>query len=180
MSMPILRIVILGAESTGKSTLAAALAAHYHTTWVPEYLREFVETRQRTPRADEQFLIATTQREREAESESRANRLLFCDTSPLMTAVYSEHYFGQADPLLHALATQHDYAATIVTAPSTPWVPDGLQRESDEVRQHVHARLIRKLHDAGIAHLLVDGTPQERLRQVTTYLAATLSLNDGR
>ena len=171
MHHPVLRIAILGAESTGKSTLAEALAAHYRTAWVPEYLREFVETQQRTPGADEQLLIATTQRQREAASEAHAHCLLFCDTTPLMTAVYSEHYFGQADAGLAALAAQHDYAATLVTAPTMPWVADGLQRESDAVRQQVHARLIRKLEHGGIAYQLVDGSPHQRVRQAIDYLA---------
>lgn len=171
MSAAIQRIVILGAESTGKSTLAAALATHYDTIWVPEYLREFVESHQRTPCADEQLFIATTQREREHKSEASAQRYLFCDTSPLMTAIYSEHYFGEVDAALSALAGQHDYAATIVTTPTTPWMPDGLQRESDAVRQRIHARLMRKLDEGDIAHLLVAGTTQQRIAQVKTYLA---------
>lgn len=171
MNTSIQRVVILGAESTGKSTLAAALAMHYQTVWVPEYLREFVELRQRTPWAEEQLPIAITQRERETESETRAHRFLFCDTSPLMTTVYSEYYFGQADVELNALASQHDYAATIVTAPTTPWMPDGLQRESDAVRQQIHARLVRKLDDGGIAYLLVNGDTQQRIAQVEAYLA---------
>ncbi len=171
MSTGIQRVVILGAESTGKSTLAAALATHYCTVWVPEYLREFVELRQRTPRADEQFFIASTQRERENKGETSAKRYLFCDTSPLMTAVYSEHYFGQTDVALKALADAHDYAATIVTAPTTPWMPDGLQRESDAVRQQIHSRLMCKIHAAGFAHVLVTGTTQQRIAQVESYLA---------
>lgn len=171
MSAAIQRVVILGAESTGKSTLAAALAMHYQTIWVPEYLREFVELRQRTPWAEEQLPIAITQCERETESEARAHRFLFCDTSPLMTAVYSEYYFGQADAELNALASRHDYAATIVTAPTTPWMPDGLQRESDAVRQQIHARLVRKLDDGDIAYLLVNGDTQQRIAQVEAYLA---------
>ncbi len=169
------RIAILGAESTGKSTLAEALAAHYRTAWVPEYLREFVETFQRTPRADEQFMIATTQRQREKEAERHANRLLFCDTTPLMTMVYSEHYFGQADMALARLAAAYDYAATIVTAPTMPWVADGMQRESDEVRQKVHARLLCKLRDAGITYRLVDGCMQQREMQTIAYLSLALS-----
>lgn len=171
MSAAIQRIVILGAESTGKSTLAAALATHYNTIWIPEYLREFVESRQRTPYADEQFFIAMTQREREHKSEGSAQRYLFCDTSPLMTAIYSEHYFGEVDAALNALAGQHDYAATIVTTPTTPWMPDGLQRESDTVRQQIHARLMRKLDQGNIAHLPVAGTTQQRIAQVEAYLA---------
>jgi NadR type nicotinamide-nucleotide adenylyltransferase len=171
MSAAIQRVVILGAESTGKSTLAAALATHYQTIWVPEYLREFVESRQRTPWAEEQLPIAITQHERETKNAARAHRFLFCDTSPLMTAVYSEYYFGLADVELNALAEQHDYVATIVTAPTTPWMPDGLQRESDAVRQQIHARLLRKLDDGGIAYLLVDGSKQQRISQVENYLA---------
>ena len=170
-STTIQRVVIIGAESTGKSTLAAGLAAHYNTVWVPEYLREFVETQQRTPWAEEQLPIAITQCEREMESEAKAHHYLFCDTSPLMTAVYSEFYFGQVEAELHALASRHIYAATIVTAPTTPWIADGLQRESDAVRQHIHARLVRKLVDADIAYLLVDGDAQQRITQVVTYLA---------
>lgn len=171
MSTPIQRVVILGAESSGKSTLAAALAAHYQTVWVAEYLREFVESRHRTPWAEEQLLIAITQHEREVEREAHAHSYLFCDTSPLMTAVYSDYYFGQADGELNALASRHDYAATIVTAPSTPWMPDGMQRESDTVRQEIHARLLRKLNDAGIRYLLVDGSTQERISHVVDYLS---------
>lgn len=171
MSATIQRIAILGAESTGKSTLAAALAAHYQTVWVAEYLREFVESKQRTPWEEEQLPIAITQREREKKGEALARRFLFCDTSPLMTAVYSEHYFGQADAELNALAGLHDYVATIVTAPTTPWIPDGLQRESDSVRQQIHARLLRKLDGGGIKYLLVDGSTQQRISQIASYLA---------
>lgn len=170
MSATIQRIAILGAESTGKSTLAAALAAHYQTVWVAEYLREFVESKQRTPWEEEQLPIAITQREREKKSETLARRFMFCDTSPLMTAVYSEHYFGQADAELNALASLHDYAATIVTAPTTPWIPDGLQRESDVVRQQIHARLLHKLDGGGVKYLLVDGSTQQRMSQVASYL----------
>lgn len=178
----ILRIAILGAEATGKSTLAAALAAHYHTLWVPEYLREFVETSQRPPVAAEQLLIATTQLQREAESAKRVlaqtSRLLFCDTTPLMTAIYSEHYFVEADSALARLAAEHDYAATIVTAPSMPWVADGMQRDSDAVRQKVHQTLLHKLQQAGIQYQLVDGSLQQRVLQSVEYLGALLAQTD--
>lgn len=175
--MPIQRIAILGAEATGKSTLAAALAAHYHTLWVPEYLREFVQTYQRPPVAEEQLLIATTQLQREAASAAQANRLLFCDTTPLMTAIYSEHYFVQADEALAQLAAEHGYAATIVTAPSMPWVADGMQRDSDEVRQKVHHTLLHKLDQAGIPYQLVDGSLGQRVLQSADYLDLLLAQN---
>jgi NadR type nicotinamide-nucleotide adenylyltransferase len=166
------RIVILGAESTGKSTLSGALALRYGTLWVPEYLREFVETRQRVPFESDQVDIARTQLERERAlaqvlaQQPEARRFLFCDTAPLMTAVYSRIYWGRVPPDLLALEAAHDYALTLVAAPDLPWVPDGLQRESEEVRQRVHAQLLAVLDERGIPFVLVTGDLPQRVRQV--------------
>jgi nicotinamide riboside kinase len=80
---PLKRIAILGAESTGKSTLAPALAARYGTLWVPEYLREFVETQQRVPFEDDQIDIARTQRAREdADGGVAGMRGASCSATP--------------------------------------------------------------------------------------------------
>ncbi|HTH43947.1 MAG TPA: ATP-binding protein [Oxalicibacterium sp.] len=172
MSGPAARVAILGGESTGKSTLAAALAVHYQTIWVPEYLREFVETQQRTPHAHEQFGIASTQVEREAALLPQAKRFLFCDTTPRMTAMYSRHYFGAIDAALEALLQSHAYDFTIVTAPTNPWSGDGLMRDGDDVRQAVHRLVVDNLRAAGIPFLLADGEVAQRVQQVVDYLAA--------
>lgn len=169
--MSVARIAILGAESSGKSTLAAALAEHYHTLWVPEYLREFVDTQGRVPREDDQYGIALTQKQREDAAALRAVRYLFCDTTPLMTALYSKVYWGRVDAQLGILDSVHDYALTLVTAPDGPWVPDGLQRESEAVRQSVHALVLANLRARGIAHTVVSGSPAQRMDQVTALLA---------
>jgi NadR type nicotinamide-nucleotide adenylyltransferase len=170
MKRPVQRIALLGAESTGKSTLAAALAHHYQTVWVPEYLREFVEVHQRTPQAHEQIMIARTQIAREDIAITQANRYLFCDTTPLMTALYSSFYFGDVDEALGELAHGHRYDCTIVAEPSNPWVADGLQRESDSVRQEVHRRLLQLLDNEQIEYLPVAGDVSERVEQVAAYL----------
>ena len=83
----VVRVAILGAESSGKSTLASALAARHHSLWVPEFLREFVDTHQRVPHEDDQFLIASTQLQRERSLERQLQQrsscsFLFCDTTP--------------------------------------------------------------------------------------------------
>ena len=169
--MNVARIAILGAESSGKSTLAAALAEHYNTLWVPEYLREFVDTHQRVPREEDQYGIARTQIERENAAALRADRYLFCDTTPLMTALYSKVYWGRVTAPLAALDAVHDYALTLVTAPDGPWVPDGLQRESEAVRQSVHALVLANLCARGIAHTVVAGDPAHRMDLVATLLA---------
>lgn len=166
------RIAILGAESTGKSTLAAGLARRYGTVWVPEYLREFVDTMGRVPHEDDQPGIARTQRARE-DALARtldARGLLFCDTTPLMTAVYSRVYWGRVPDDVVALEAAHDYALTVVAAPDLPWVPDGLQRESEAVREKVHAQLLAVLAMRGIAYILVDGEVEARVGQVASAI----------
>lgn len=172
----IVRVAILGAESSGKSTLAGALAARHDSLWVPEFLREFVDTRARVPREEDQFLIASTQLQLEWEQEQQlaqraGGRFLFCDTTPLMTALYSRCYFKHIDADLEALASTHAYALTLVTAPDGPWVADGLQRESAAVRQQIHRQLLRELAARAILFVQVDGTLQQRLLQVDGVLA---------
>jgi len=166
------RIAILGAESTGKSTLAPALAARYGTLWVPEYLREFVETRKRVPLETEQPDIARTQRAREElrAASPEARRFLFCDTTPLVTAVYSRIYWGRVPPDLLAMEAAHDYALTLVTGLDLPWVPDGLQRESEEVRRRVHACLLAVLRERAVPFTLLEGDLAQRMRQVEDLL----------
>ena len=163
---PVMRIAILGAESTGKSTLAQALAARHDTVWVPEYLREFVDTEQRVPHEEDQLGIARTQLAREQALLPRARRLLVCDTAPLLTAVYSRIYWGRVPPALLALEAEHDYALTFVADIDLPWVPDGLQRESETVRRRVHACLLEVLAEHGIAFTLLSGDLAQRVRQV--------------
>lgn len=164
------RVAILGAESTGKSTLAAALAIDYGTVWVPEYLREFVETEGRVPFEKDQVGIAQIQAEREHAAAAGASRFLFCDTTPFMTAIYSGVYWGRVDPQLAALDRLYDYALTLVTAPDGPWVPDGLQRESAAVRQQVHQAVIDKLERRSIAYTLVTGSLEQRMPQAERAL----------
>ena len=174
------RIAILGAESTGKSTLAPALAARYGTLWVPEYLREFVDAMGRVPFEADQPRIARTQRAREDAMAAQvatmpgAQGFLFCDTSPLMTAVYSRVYWGRVPPDLLALEAAHDYALTIVAGLDLPWVPDGLQRESEAVRERVHACLLEVLRERGIPFTLVEGKLAERMGQVEALIDSNL------
>ena len=156
--MSVARVALLGAESTGKSTLAQALAARYGTRWVPEYLREFVDVHARVPRED---ALAR---------DTRARHYLFCDTTPLMTAVYSRVYWGRVPHELLALEAAHDYAFTLVAAPDLPWVPDGLQRESEAVRLRVHAQLVEVLEARGIAFTLLTGELAARVAQVEALL----------
>jgi nicotinamide riboside kinase len=135
-------IAIVGAESTGKSTLARELADRLQAPCIGEALREWCERERRTPRADEQAAIAGEQRRR-IEAAATSNPIVVADTTPLMTAVYSELLF--ADRSLHADALDwhaRHVTSTLLTGLDLPWQADGLQRDGAHVRMPVD-RLIR-------------------------------------
>lgn len=174
--MTALRVAIVGSASSGKTTLAARLAQHYGTIWVPEYLREFVDTEARLPVSADQIHIARVQVEREDAALPLARRFLFCDTTPLMTAVYSRHYFDGIDAELETLTAAHRYDVTLVCAPDLPWVPDGLMREPEDVSGAVSALLLHELAVRGIPYTLVSGTPEQRLMKVEQVLGRPATL----
>lgn len=181
----VIAVAILGAESTGKSDLSEAIAVHYRAQGiaadvVPEYLREFVDRKGDVPIESEQRHIARTQRARELRARRRLGQVgggvLLCDTTPLMTALYSRFCFHTCDPHTARLAQVHDYALTLVTLPDIPWVADGLQRASAEVRDTIHRRVVDACRHRSIDYVPVGGTPAERLALATLQIDRIMRL----
>lgn len=161
-------ICLIGAECTGKTTLAQALAQQMGGVWVPEYLRSFTERNGRTPERTEQASILQEQVRQETAALAQARRqgqtLVFCDTAPLLTAIYSDVVFADTSlyPQAHGL---HDrYAVTLLLEPDIPWVADGLQRDGMQWRAKVHARIEKALADWAWPHVRIAGTPDQRLQ----------------
>ena len=166
MNPPGFLIAIVGAESTGKTTLAAALAnaldrPERRAVHVPEYLREFCDAPGRTPRRDEQIEIAAEQT-RCIQAAAAQHAIVVADTTALMTAVYSDWVFGDAS--LYATATrQHRHCdLTLLTALDLAWTPDGLQRDGPQVREPIDAMLRTALQSAGIAFSVIGGAGDAR------------------
>lgn len=164
-------VAIVGAESTGKTTLAAALAERLRheragrVAWVPELLREWCDATGRTPLAHEQGAILRAQHERIAEAAA-THHWVVCDTTALMTAVYSTFVFG--DESLQARAAElHARTATItlLTALDLPWVPDGHQRDGPQVREPVDTLLRALMRRHGIGYSVVAGSGEKRVQQ---------------
>jgi nicotinamide riboside kinase len=161
-------IAIVGAESTGKSTLADALASHLAAltgrpaTWVPEVLRAWCDAAGRTPREEEQPAIAAEQARRIAEAAA-THALVVADTTPLMTAVYHHQVFGSEALDRPALRWQRGVQATLLTALDLPWQADGLQRDGPQVRAPVDTRLRGLLIGAGLPFSVVSGQGALRL-----------------
>ena len=160
-------ICILGAESTGKTTLAQALASHYACPWVPEYLRQFCQTQGRTPERAEQAQVIETQVRWESEALERAYqqqaRFVFCDTAPLLTALYSNYIFSDTSLLPQGRALHANYALTLLLAPDIAWVADGLQRDGEHVRAPVHRMIEQELAALALPFARISGQGPQRL-----------------
>jgi NadR type nicotinamide-nucleotide adenylyltransferase len=124
------RIALLGGESTGKSTLACALAEALDTVYVPEFGREHWEQRGGVLTFEDMEHIARTQVAREQQKAVTTDRWLICDTTPLTTQLYSELMFGSVADALANLARRR-YAMTFLCASDFPFVQDGTRREED-------------------------------------------------
>ena len=165
---PALVIALLGAESTGKTTLAQVLAQHIaretgrSSTWVPEVLREWCEAAGRTPRADEQFAIAQAQHVR-IEAAAAAHACVVCDTTALMTAAYSRLLFDDRSLETWAAQAHARVSLTLLTALDLPWVADGLQRDGPQVQAPVDAALLDMLHAHDLPWVRVGGQGPARL-----------------
>lgn len=168
------RICILGGESTGKSTLAAALALALDTLQVPEYGRELWEAKGGALVFDDMLAIGQRQVAMEDETAGRANRYVVCDTSPLTTLFYSQHLFQRAAPALEALA-HRTYDVTFLCAPDFPFVQDGT-RQPESFRLQQHTWYLHELSRRGIPHEVLAGPVTERIAAVRRRLT---SAGDG-
>jgi nicotinamide riboside kinase len=176
-----LRIAIVGAESTGKTALAQALAERLaadtglKTTWVPEWLRQWCQNTGRTPLAHEQPAIARAHHER-IDAAAATHDIVVCDTTALMTAVYSRWVFGDRSLEERAASLHRSMDLTLLTALDLPWVADGLQRDGPQVQQPVDEALRALLNRSGIAFSVVSGQGQQRVRRALAAVRAQLPL----
>jgi nicotinamide riboside kinase len=184
---PRLCVAIVGAESTGKTTLAAQLAAHlaahpqahsppggWRVAWVPEVLREWCAANGRTPLVHEQAPLLRAQHDRITAACARHD-VVVCDTTPLMTAVYSRIVFGDRS-LDERAAELHARSVdiTLLTALDLPWVADGLQRDGPHVQAPVDQTLRELMQRHGIRFSVVSGQGPERLEQALAALEPAL------
>lgn len=182
----VLKIAIVGAECTGKTTLAKnlteAFKKDYPCALVPEYLRTFVDQENRTPKSEEQINIALTQKAAEksaADELIKANPeaafvLLFCDTTPLLTSIYSEVVFAGSNPELKEIAHNNDYDLTLFTQVDFPWIQDGIQRDGPVAQTKVHYRLKARLDELKIPYESINGIPSERVKKTKKIIRSLL------
>lgn len=163
------RVVAIGAESTGKTTLAQAMAETLGTVWVPEYGRTYWEGRRYL--ADQRWdtgefrHIAAAQRLLEADLARRAaHGVVISDTDALVTAVWAERYLGSPVPDLEAGLAEGRPDLYLLCSPDFEWVQDGT-RESNHRREWMHDAMAERARATGAEVAVLTGPPEQRLVQ---------------
>ncbi|MFG6448287.1 AAA family ATPase [Roseateles sp. BYS180W] len=173
-------IALLGAECTGKSTLAQALCAHLqaHTdlrcTVVDEHLRSWCQAQGRTPQPQEQVQIARMQAQR-IEAACQNHDVVLADTTAYMTALYSELIFDDSTLWPWALTQERQYPQRLLLTPDLPWQADGIQRDGPEARRAADRLLCQRLRQHGLSYARIGGSQQQRLDQALRALRPWLN-----
>lgn len=174
----ILKIVLFGPESTGKSTLAQQLAQQYQTVFVPEYSRIYAEMQLlcgKTLTKDDVSEIAEGQLKLEIELLTKANKILFCDTDLLETKVYSEMYYNDYCPSqLEDFAHQKTCDLYLLTNVDLPWVADNI-RDKPLAREEQFNIFEAALKKYNKPYEIIEGNEEERLQNAIRYVDELLN-----
>ena len=177
----LVKIVLFGPESTGKTTLSIQLAKHYNTVWVQEYARPYLQKvwnqERRTCQQKDILPIAFGQIALENRLSKRADKVLICDTDLLETKVYSSAYYGGfVDPILEKAATENTYNLYLLTYIDTPWEADDL-RDRPEQRLEMFEAFQKALDEHDRPYLLLKGDKESRLKKAVEAIDAILANN---
>lgn len=169
------RICIVGAESTGKTTLAQELARHYKTNWVPEYGREYCLEKWKDGIitdnwTSEEFVKIAIEQSRQEDHLARcANKVLICDTDPFATAIWHERYLHSRNAEVEAIANGRRYDLYLLAGDEIPFVQDGT-RDGEHIKHWMHQRFVEALSESGRRWVHVSGSPAERMSLATGYV----------
>lgn len=175
-SSVIKKIVLIGPESTGKSSLSAALARHYNTAWAPEYAREYLMQLDREYHQDDLCRIALGQLHTEDQAAARATRYLICDTDLYVLKVWSEHKYGScAYRILEEIAQRH-YDAYLLTDIDIPWTYDPLREHPEpELRAYFQQVYSDIVQNTGRPWTALRGNLEACLQDAVRFIDTTLA-----
>lgn len=168
-----IRIAVTGPESSGKTTLASALAETYNAPLVPEYAREYLTGLNRPYTIEDVELIAREQLRRE--DKLTHHPLVICDTDLLVLRIWFHHKYNVIPHWLQEHSVTNRYTHHLLTRPDVPYEPDPL-RENPDLGDYFFDLFRRELESFGAPYTVVEGSPEERL---TTSKKAINNYADG-
>ncbi len=175
MQKPELRkIVVIGPESTGKSTLSESLAASLDTVWVPEVAREYCMNLNRQYTEEDLLVIARGQVSLEDEYGSKAKQHLICDTDLYVLKVWSEHKYGRSHPWILEQIASRKYDLYLLADIDIEWQDDPLREHADPGMRRYFFNVYKNIVvESGVPWVAISGSPEQRLQKA---LAAVKSL----
>jgi HTH-type transcriptional regulator, transcriptional repressor of NAD biosynthesis genes len=172
------RVCILGAESTGTTTLSMALARHFQTTWVPEFGRFYTESKlilsKDTWTTEDFEYIAQAQNQLEDNLALQANKILICDTDSFATSIWQERYLNFVSEKVIEMSTTRFYDLYILAGDEIPFVQDGI-RDGEHIRHEMHQTFLRELKRLNKPFVLVTGSKEERLAKAVAMCEVILT-----
>ena len=174
----IIKIAIVGPESTGKSTMSEYLAQHYHTVWVPEFAREYCEKLTEPPTWQDEINMFYGQIALEEEYLPKANKLLICDTTFITVKIWSDHTFGRSPQEVLDELPKHPYDLYLLLGIDLPWQEDPL-RDFPHMRDHFMEVWHKELKELNANYITVSGTGQERYDNAVAAIDDFLKSNSS-
>lgn len=172
----IIRIAIVGPESTGKTTLASQLAKYYNTCFVPEYAREYIDALKRPYTLEDIVAISKGQIEMEDKMAVFANNILICDTNLVVTKIWAEHKYKTCPVWITEAIVKRHYNLHLLTYPDLPWEPDP-QREHPHLLNKLYVKYRTELNRLNISYATIQGMHEKRLQNAVNIINSALHIN---
>jgi len=157
----VIRVVLTGSESTGKTVLAHRLGDHFGVPVAEEFVRAYAAERGGILGFADHGPIAKGQMASEDAAVARAKDLVILDTDLVSTVVYCDHYFGKCPAWIEEKARERAGDLYLLMQPDVPWVPDGV-RDRGERRDEMHALFRDKLSAMGLRFVEIGGDREAR------------------
>ena len=171
------KVVIIGPESTGKSTLCSELAAHYQTLWCPEYAREYLLKHGMNYTHEDLLTIAVGQIQLEDDyvkqmlKRKSGKDVLFIDTNMYVMKVWDEFVFGECHPFILDQIVERKYDLYLLCNTDLPWIADELREypdlESREKLFHIYKDL---MVNQSVPWVEISGDYEERLKEAIEFV----------
>jgi NadR type nicotinamide-nucleotide adenylyltransferase len=163
--LSIRKIVVIGPESTGKSSLSEALANSLHTVWVQEYARQYLKKLDRPYEERDLAEIAKGQIDAEEKLCGRANKFLICDTDLNVIKVWSEHSYNRCCLSILEGIAERRYDLYLLTYIDVAWQDDPQREHPEEgMRSYFYKQYLDIVINSGVRWADMRGTEEQRLK----------------
>lgn len=156
-----LKVLITGPESSGKTKLAQYLARQYQVPWVPEFARTYLNALERPYTREDLLVILNGQLRLQGQHDKYP--IVFCDTGPAVIRVWSDVKFGQVDPYIDQQLRKVHYDLRLLCYPDLNWEPDPLREAPDPAeRQRIFSAYVSLFEEHQQAYEIIKGQGHER------------------